>query len=122
MIDWGRFTSSSGDPLDWKIECDDLTDDDIKSIAALYVQRAIPFDEVIGVPTGGLRLEAALKPYRTQGTGTLLIVDDVLTTGRSMNELSQKHRAPFKTGFVIFARGPCPAWITPLFFVAPKFR
>ena len=47
-----------------------------------------------------------------------LIVDDVLTTGKSMNEIYEhlhtKHDKKTK-GVVVFARSGCPDWITPIF-------
>lgn len=51
-------------------------------------------------------MAVALKPYAT-GEG-LLIVDDVLTTGRSMEKQRSKREAK---GIVLFARGPCPLWV-----------
>jgi hypothetical protein len=44
------------------------------------------FGEVEAVPTGGERLGKALLPYRDHRTARLLIVDDVWTTGASMEE------------------------------------
>ena len=41
----------------------------------------------------------------------MLIVDDVFTTGASMEAL----HTPGDIGAVVFARGLCPSWITPLF-------
>lgn len=51
------------------------------------------------------------KAFR--GEETILIVDDVLTTGKSMKE--QRGKRIDAVGIVVFARGPCPAWIRPLF-------
>lgn len=52
----------------------------------------------------------------------ILIVDDVLTTGRSMEELkegySRSHQGNWEVEFigaVLFARGPCPSWVKPIF-------
>lgn len=103
----------SGEPSTWKIECDALEDDDIKTVAMLIAEWMHPFGNVEGVPQGGLRLASALKPYRSEGLP--LIVDDVLTTGASMEE----HRAGrLAKGAVIFARGPVPFWVLPLFRLA----
>lgn len=100
----------SGEESDWKIECDTLTDEDMRTLAKRIAELVHPFGEVEGVPRGGLRLASALKPYRS--AGGLLIVDDVLTTGGSM----EAHRAGRDAkGAVIFARGESPAWVTPLF-------
>jgi hypothetical protein len=107
------FISHSGIPLHWKIECDALSDEEIDCLAFMLTEVLPPFGQVVGIPRGGLRLESALKPYVTEGRP--LIVDDVLTTGRSMIEMRDMslHRNPI--GAVLFSRGPCPDWITPLF-------
>ena len=96
---------SSGRRSDWKVECDVLIKADW-DWAAWVIAHQADFSEVEGVPTGGLPLAAALERYRL--TGGLLIVDDVLTTGQSMEK--QRAGRP-ATGFVLFARGPLPSWI-----------
>lgn len=68
------------------------------------------------MPRGGLRLAEALKLYVTEGA--LLIVDDVLTTGASMEEFRNGREA---LGAVIFARGHCPSWVVPLFQMDAEF-
>ena len=65
-----------------------------------------------GVPTGGTRLADALGPYKTD-EGVDLIVDDVLSTGASMEEARKQFLDPI--GVVIFARGQCPDWVYPVF-------
>jgi hypothetical protein len=77
------------------------------------------------VPPGGLRLAETLRPFAFDGPH--LIVDDVLTTGRSMerhlDEL-KKARAdpgPRYVGAVIFASGQCPFWVDALFGMPEKF-
>lgn len=110
------FTSHAGLPLTFKIECDALTDEDIRCCAHEIAKRVPPFRTVEGVPRGGLRLAEALRPH-TRASGDLLIVDDVLTTGESM----ERHRSgrTAAVGAVIFARGPCPWWVTPLWALIP---
>lgn len=104
----------SGQKSDWKLECDALTDEDIETIAFLIAKR-FPFREVVGVPTGGVRLAKALEKYKIDNRGlSILIVDDVLTSGGSMEEF-RKTIPEFSIGVVIFARGKCPEWISPLF-------
>jgi orotate phosphoribosyltransferase len=105
-----EFISHSNIPLTWKIECDVLTDADLKTLAKVVSER-FRFGSVVGVPRGGLRFAAALAQYAT-GSGRRLIVDDVLTTGRSMNEMRQNES---DIGLVIFARGTCPPWVIPIF-------
>lgn len=108
-----QFTSHAGMRLDFKIDCDALTGSDIETLARIVAQKHV-FSEVIGVPRGGLRLAAALEQYRMT-TGCLLIVDDVLTTGTSMEEACAQYSRDDVEGVVIFARGLCPTWIKPIF-------
>lgn len=103
------FVSHSGLKLDWKIDCDALGAEDLMALAKL-ISRRFKFGSVLGIPTGGVGLAFALKPYIT--VGPRLIVDDVLTTGASMEEA---HTLPDDIGVVIFARGPHSDWITPIF-------
>ena len=109
----GQFVLNSGDVSLWKIECDALTDSDIETIASMLVPLLWSFSHVEGVPRGGERLAEALRVYQTPGNGGLLIVDDVLTTGGSM-ERQRRCRAGVQ-GAVIFARQRPKSWITPLF-------
>jgi len=109
----GSFTLHSGKESTWKIDCDALLDEELEAIANIARDNLPHFGAVHGIPTGGLRLARAFEPYRVGGSNITLIVDDVLTTGRSMVEAKQDFRFP--VGFVIFARGECPDWITPMF-------
>lgn len=104
------FIAHSGLSLSWKIDCDALTDNDIDTLAYL-VGRKLSFGSVEGIPRGGLRFAKALYPYITAGAH--LIVDDVLTTGGSM-EAARKSSSDI--GVVIFSRGILvPNWIHPIF-------
>lgn len=109
LFQLGNFTSAAGLKLTWKIECDALTDDDWQCIAAV-VGPGLDFGEVEGVPNGGVKLAHYLKPYAT-GQG-LLIAEDVLTTGNSMN----RHRAGRPAdGLVLFSRAILvPPWVRPI--------
>lgn len=106
-----NFTSHSGLELTWKIDCDGLNTEDIETLAKVGAELVSSFGRVVGVPRGGLRLAGALQRYAT--SGPTLIVDDVLTTGRSMEEERAKHSGAI--GLVIFARKEPPKWITPIF-------
>lgn len=110
----GTFTAHSGQELTWKIECDSLSDDDIRGIAFALSQVLPTFGSVEGVPRGGLRLAEAMRQYAT--TGALLIVDDVCTTGGSLEVYRAGREA---IGAVIFNRGELPDWCDALFEVHP---
>jgi orotate phosphoribosyltransferase len=107
-----EFTGHAGSTLKFKIECDALTHEDIEAIAAI-IARTHTFSKVHGVPRGGLRLAQALEKY-VSPDGLTLIVDDVLTSGMSMEE-ARKDCKDEILGIVIFARGPCPEWVKPVF-------
>jgi len=116
----GEIKLHSGKVSNFKIECDALSSDDLDTLAYL-VSKRIKFMMVDGVPRGGLKFAEALGKYKSKA-GPVLIVDDVLTTGNSMNEERQRaanllglnSKEDFK-GVVIFARGKCPKWVTPIF-------
>src|SRR5437899_1361464 len=104
----GDFKLHSGMNSAFKIDCDFLTDSDIDTIAEMLSKRLTAFSYVEGVPRGGLRLATAMKKYTTPAAPfcPFLIVDDIFTTGRSMEE----HRAGRSAiGAVIFARNETPA-------------
>lgn len=106
----------SGGSTDFKIECDALTDEDIETIAYL-ISKKFNFRKVSGVPTGGIRLRDALRKYTSDEGYHVLIVDDVLTTGNSMERHRECNVLIFEecVGVVIFARGKCPDWVHPIF-------
>jgi orotate phosphoribosyltransferase len=111
-----KWIMHSGEASDFKIECDALTYDDWDTIAYL-ISKHFSFVNVVGVPLGGLALAKALKKYK-KSLGPLLIVDDVLTTGTSMEEMKDTYLERYNNniiGVVVFARGKCPNWITPIF-------
>jgi len=115
LFERGEFKLHSGGTSGWKIECDALTEEDIATLA-LIISEKYKFRRVKGVPknpkTQGLdnggRLAKALEPYAVpadeyaENVTDLLVVDDVLTTGRSMLEAYE----PGTRGVVIFTRDP----------------
>lgn len=118
LFQQGDFTLASGAKSTWKIECDALTDEDWDGLAAILVSHLFnPFSRVLGVPRGGLPLRRALTPYINHNVNRLLIVDDVWTTGSSMNEYikSSTHNEPYIDRAVIFARSKVPSNVTALF-------
>jgi hypothetical protein len=114
------FTSHSGLDLSWKIEMDALSDPEWFTIKKMIMELTPPFKEAVGIPTGGSKLGGLLNEH---GTGKeedpICIVDDVLTTGESMEYFLtqyQRNRRPLTViGWVVFARGQCPGWVTSLF-------
>jgi len=115
----GGFKLHSGASSTWKIDCDALTDEDLEVIAELISTIVPPFGKVEGVPRGGLRLAEAMGKHAGGPAGRLLIVDDVLTTGLSM-EIHRGEREAY--GAVIFSRASdWPTWIRPLF-AMPSLR
>ena len=109
------FIMHSGEVSDFKIECDELTEEDLETLA-LLISRKYDFCLAIGVPTGGERLAEALMKYENHLKSDItLIVDDVLTTGASMEEFHYDIEGKENVGVVIFARGECPDWVTPIF-------
>ncbi len=110
-----KITSHAGLVLPFKIECDALTREDIETLADI-ISRHYTFNKVYGVPRGGLRLAAALEKYCSP-EGDILIVDDVLTTGSSMEE-ARRRIGKEARGLVIFARGKCPEWVSCIFQLA----
>jgi hypothetical protein len=115
----GEFKSHSGAVLPFKIDCDALSAADIETLAE-EISRRFRFGSVFGVPRGGERLAEALRDHISFDDPTTLIVDDVLTTGASMEDARERFGSP-TIGVVIFARGPCPNWVTPLF-ATPEAR
>lgn len=107
----GNFTLHSGATRDWKIECDALSIGDWDCIARMLSRLLSPFSTAIGIPRGGIPLARALERYASFGKP--LLVDDVLTTGASLEK--GLHLYPGANGAVVFACGPVPTWVTPLF-------
>jgi len=109
------FISHSGKKLDFKIECDFLTDADLNVFAHIILKK-YNFSNVIGIPRGGVRLSNLLKHHQNSESKHILIVDDVLTTGDSMEKMRSKFidKSNIK-GVVMFSRGKTPNWIDPIF-------
>lgn len=114
-----KFISASGQELPFKIDCDALSDEDLDCMAKYAAQSIVSYTSVISVPTGGDRLAAAFEKYKKVSFDfpTILIVDDVWTTGKSMLNMISKYDL-FKSsirGIVLFSRGDHPAWVYSIF-------
>ena len=115
-----NFKSHSGLNLTWKIEMDALDDLEWQTIARMIIEATPPFREAVGIPRGGVKLGDMLNEHATGNEGDpICIVDDVLTTGESMEYFLsqyQRNRRPFTAiGWVVFARTMPPLWVKALF-------
>jgi orotate phosphoribosyltransferase len=118
-----EFTPHGGGRSRVLIDCTALTGEDWEALALLLAERLPPFAAVVGVPRGGLPLADRLRHHARALGRCVLLVDDVLTTGRSMEEARRRLLAAGNEhvhGAVVFARGPLvPDWVTPLFRLTP---
>lgn len=117
----GNFTLNSGKRSIYKIECDAMTSADWAGVAAMAQEENLlgVFGAVLGVPRGGVPFAAALQRYMTPGSRTLLIAEDVVTTGGSMERYRceiKDYAAQFERviGICFVARGKCPEWVRPV--------
>lgn len=116
----GALWGTSGINLEFKIDCDALSDSDIRTLAQIARRRLVYPSKVIPVPTGGNRLAKELAKQGLVRTGNTVIVDDVWTTGTSVLKVAVENNLLDKLGssaqcLVIFARGSYPHWVRPLF-------
>lgn len=137
LFQQGDFTLNSGAKSTWKLECDALTDADWDGVAAMVRLLVPQYRTVIGIPRGGLKLAERLRPHAIAGPLPILVVDDVLTTGGSMEkvrkelieEMHDQQGDRFSVfnpenridGVVLFARGLCPWWIKAIFQMPKTF-
>lgn len=130
LLQWGNFTLHAGGRSWWRIDCDSLTDSEINLIAKLIHERIgiLRFTVCPDSHPGSCvpKLVDVMNRLYAGGSAEapILIVDDVLTTGSSMiarrSQIEESmspsyYREGGIVGAVIFARGPCPDWIMPLF-------
>jgi len=116
----GKFKSHSGLELDYKIECDGLSEFDLSTLASI-ISDNLTYGKIIGIPTGGERLANILRkfnhPMLEENPNTILLVDDVMTTGASMEEYKDIFSSSYEVkGVVIFDRSEDGLdWVTPIF-------
>lgn len=118
---YGNFRLHSGKSSQFKIECEALTLQEWFCLGYQLSLRLPPFGRVEGVPRGGMNLAAMMVEYQTlEAEDPLLIVDDVYTTGGSM-EAHRRGRPAI--GAVVFARTlVTQPWIAALFQMEPHFQ
>ena len=116
-----NFKSHSGLDLTWKIEMDALDPEEWKCIAKMIMEvEDRPFCKAVGIPRGGTKLAEYLNEHSTgKEEDSLLIVDDVLTTGGSLDYFADQYFRNRKPkdyfGWVVFARTQPPTWVDALF-------
>lgn len=123
LFQLGEFTLASGARSHFKIECDALTPEGWAALAAIAVELLPDFREVRGVPRGGIPFADALRKYENPLSDRLLIAEDVVTTGGSMERfLASTAVGSFVDviGVCAFARGPVPDWVTPVWALGKK--
>jgi orotate phosphoribosyltransferase len=123
LIQLGEFQLNSGLTSDFKLVADQFIADNLAGLVALIRRIVGPFSGVYGVPRGGLALEEALLPHINRSlSSTVLVIDDVLTTGGSMKRAREKLAGSCQhiIGAVVFARGPCPPWVQAVFQLPPS--
>ena len=110
MFEYGDYVLHSGSHSAFRIDCTALTHYDLCALASMVVPTLKPFGQVYGIPRGGIRFADVLQSYST--IGSRLVVDDVLTTGASM----QDEYMQGDQGLVIFARThDVPTWVHAMF-------
>lgn len=119
ILQSGDFTLASGQHSEFKIECDYLTEEDWSTAAYLLSQQLPIFDYVYWVPTGGERFSEHFYKFvnYNYSEAKILIVDDVWTTGGSVNRFIDANSFDREKVIcaVLFARGETPDWVYPLF-------
>lgn len=128
MFKWKSFKSHAGKSLKWKIECDNLSEEDIECLAKLIYTK-YSYECISHPPTNSanvIDLINKLERHKSFNADyDYLIVDDVLTTGKSMNDIYEHLHTDYGykiKGVVIFARSECPGWITPIFQLDKTFN
>lgn len=128
LLQRGSFTLHSGQSAWFKIDCDALSMEEIDIAAQIIVSHTMwwpciwgSIRAVVGIPRGGLRLAEQVGLHlirqdrlRPKEDGPTLIVDDVWTTGASMDKVRADTEGGV-LGAVIFARSKPPLWIKPIF-------
>lgn len=116
------FRLHSGGLSNFKLECDALSEEDCRA-AALWMRPSLgSFGSVEAVPStskvpGWLADE--FHQFIQPTAKTVLICDDVLTTGASMDP---QRAGRLAVGAVIFARGVPAPWVHPLLSLNPRCR
>lgn len=117
------FTMHSGGSSQFKLEADALTQEATVAAALWLLPTLGDFGSVEFVPSKSNLvpqwMAETLSPYTKKSAKPVLICDDVLTTGASMEA---KRAGRLGVGAVVFARGPAPHWIHALLHLDARCR
>lgn len=130
LFQLGNFTFNSGIRSRFKIECDELSNDSIAALACVGAHQVCHFGRVLSVPKGksgspidnAKRFADALAIYARHDSTITLLVDDVWTTGGSMESFrAHVMRGPYRwtVGWVAVAYKMPASWVTPCMLMAP---
>lgn len=108
----------------WKVGCDALTDEELNWFAKMISVVVEPFGVVEYVPTGARRIGEKVEKYALTGHPTVLIVDDVLTTGNSMESFRRDVQILYPNAKIIGATmfnrsGIHIDWINSIWYMNP---
>lgn len=117
------FQMPTGGMAHYKIDGGALTDEDLDALAYIVSEKLRTFANrdksairmVYGATETGERFAKAFEPYTDTFGSITLIVDDVLTSGATMENARMRYGVADALGVVIFARGPAPDWVKPIF-------
>ena len=113
MFRLGEYKSRSGRMLPYKVECNDLTYEDMIAIAD-HIKRNYEFGAIYAMSENMIPITKMLKEHMSCHR-TILVLDDVLTTGETFKTFKNTYKGKFDIiGVVIFARGKCPSWVKPI--------
>lgn len=124
LFQFGEFQLASGKKSNFKLECDAIAPEEWHSLGRIALSILPAFDYVIGVPRGGIAWANIMKHYVQPSTNRILFVDDVWTTGGSMQAEIGRYALEGRPwhGLVLFARGPVPDNVTALFTLNTKLQ
>jgi len=103
----GAYILHSGEATNWSIDCNALSDEDVRALALMAFDLLPPFGTVMPTLRGGTRLATALNKFTQEG-GQILIAEDVFSDDESMEEIRDGRNC---LGITIFARSKPPEWV-----------
>lgn len=116
------FVSRAGLNLPFKFEADAISPASWENLAKAAAPRLPPFGPAVGVPRGGLILAQCMRKYADPDCGTVLLCEDIWTTGGSWVKTATAYvgkdnvyDAARVIGLVLLARGRTPPNVYAMF-------